>query len=79
MYVLGLGVFVASSIGCALSGSVGTLIGARLVQGMGAALVLPLSLSLVSDAFPIEKRGAAIGIWGGITGLGVAAGPCSAD
>ena len=75
MYVLGLGVFVASSIGCALSGSVGTLIGARLVQGMGAALVLPLSLSLISDAFPIEKRGAAIGIWGGITGLGVAAGP----
>jgi MFS family permease len=43
-------VFVASSIGCALSGSVGTLIGARLVQGIGAALVLPLSLSLISDA-----------------------------
>jgi MFS family permease len=43
------------------------------LQGVGAALVLPLSL--ISDAFPIEKRGAAIGIWGGITGLDVAAGP----
>jgi EmrB/QacA subfamily drug resistance transporter len=75
LYVIGLGVFVAASAACALSGSVGELIAARTVQGCGAALVLPLSLSLISDAFPAEKRGQAIGIWGGITGLGVAAGP----
>jgi EmrB/QacA subfamily drug resistance transporter len=75
LYVIGLGVFTAASAACALSGGVGALIAARTVQGCGAALVLPLSLSLISDAFPPEKRGAAIGIWGGITGLGVAAGP----
>jgi EmrB/QacA subfamily drug resistance transporter len=75
LYVTGLGVFVVASAVCALSGNIATLIAARAVQGAGAALVLPLSLSLISDAFPIEKRGAAIGIWGGITGLGVAAGP----
>jgi EmrB/QacA subfamily drug resistance transporter len=75
MYVLGLGVFTAASIACALSNSAGELIGARIVQGAGAAVILPLTLTLISDAFPIEKRGAAIGIWGGITGLGIAAGP----
>ncbi|SCE25868.1 drug resistance transporter, EmrB/QacA subfamily, partial [Streptomyces sp. DvalAA-14] len=75
MYVLGVGVFTLSSIACALSDSSGSLIAARVVQGAGAAVVLPLTLSLISDAFPLEKRGAAIGIWGGITGLGVAAGP----
>ena len=75
LYVIGLGVFTAASAACALSGGVGPLIAARAVQGCGAALVLPLSLSLISDAFPAEKRGTAIGIWGGITGLGVAAGP----
>jgi EmrB/QacA subfamily drug resistance transporter len=75
IYVLGLGVFTASSIACALSDSAGMLIAARVVQGAGAAVVLPLTLTLISDAFPLEKRGAAIGIWGGITGLGVAAGP----
>ena len=75
IYVTGLLLFVAASIGCALAGDTNALITARVVQGLSAAAVLPLSLSLVSDAFPAEKRGAAIGIWGAITGLGVAAGP----
>jgi EmrB/QacA subfamily drug resistance transporter len=75
LYVLGLGVFTASSIACATAGSVGALIAARTVQGAGAAIVLPLSLTLISEAFPLEKRGTAIGIWGGITGLGVATAP----
>jgi EmrB/QacA subfamily drug resistance transporter len=75
VYVLGLGLFTSSSIACALSDSAGTLIAARVFQGVGAAVVLPLTLTLISDAFPLEKRGAAIGIWGAITGLGVAAGP----
>jgi EmrB/QacA subfamily drug resistance transporter len=75
MYVAGLSVFTLASAACALSTSVDTLIAARIVQGAGAAVVLPLTLTLISDAFPVEKRGAAIGIWGGVTGLGVAAGP----
>jgi EmrB/QacA subfamily drug resistance transporter len=75
LYVLGLGLFTSSSIACALSGSVSSLIAARVFQGIGAAVILPLTLTLISDAFPLEKRGAAIGIWGAITGLGVAAGP----
>ena len=75
MYVVGLGVFVAASAGAAVAGSAGALIAARAVQGAGAALVLPLTLTLISDAFPAEKRGTAIGIWGGVSGLGVSAGP----
>lgn len=75
MYVLGVGVFTLSSIACATADSSSALIAARVVQGAGAAVVLPLTLTLISNAFPLEKRGAAIGIWGAITGLGVAAGP----
>jgi EmrB/QacA subfamily drug resistance transporter len=75
MYVLGLLVFSAGSAIAALSGSVGILILARVVQGAGGAVMVPLTLTLISDAFPVEKRGTAIGIWGGVSGLGVAAGP----
>jgi EmrB/QacA subfamily drug resistance transporter len=75
MYVLGLMTFVAGSVFAAVSSAAGMLIAARVVQGAGAAVVVPLTLTLISDAFPAEKRGAAIGLWGGITGLGVAAGP----
>jgi len=75
MYVIGLGVFTAASAACALSTSADGLIVARTLQGAGAAVVLPLTLTLISDAFPAAKRGVAIGMWGGITGLGVAGGP----
>jgi EmrB/QacA subfamily drug resistance transporter len=75
LYVAGLLLFTAASIACATAGSAGALIAARAVQGAGAAIVLPLSLALISEAFPVEKRGAAIGVWGGITGLGVALAP----
>src|SRR6266581_7040657 len=75
MFAIGVGVFTAASIAAALSPSVGALIAARAVQGAGAAIVMPLTLTLISEAFPVEKRGAAIGLWGGITGLGVAIGP----
>lgn len=74
-YVAGLLVFAAASAAAALSTSVGPLIAARVVQGAGAAVLLPLTLTLISDAFPAEKRGAAIGVWGGVSGLGIAAGP----
>jgi len=75
MFAIGLSVFTAASAAAALSPSVGALIAARAVQGAGAALVMPLTLTLISAAFPTEKRGAAIGLWGGIAGLAVAAGP----
>jgi EmrB/QacA subfamily drug resistance transporter len=75
MYVLGLVLFAAASAFAALSGSPATLIAARAAQGVGAAIVMPLTLTLISHAFPVERRGTAIGIWGGVTGLGVAAGP----
>ncbi|MEU9212953.1 MFS transporter [Streptomyces sp. NPDC048415] len=75
MYVAGLAVFTLASALAALAGGPGQLIAARVVQGAGAAVLLPLTLTLISDAFPAEKRGVAIGVWGGVTGLGVAAGP----
>jgi EmrB/QacA subfamily drug resistance transporter len=75
MFAIGLLVFTGASAAAALSPSVGALIAARAVQGAGAAIVMPLTLTLISAAFPAEKRGAAIGLWGGIAGLAVAAGP----
>ncbi|NGN70360.1 DHA2 family efflux MFS transporter permease subunit, partial [Streptomyces sp. A7024] len=75
MYVAGLAVFTAASVAAALAPGAGELVAARAVQGAGAALVLPLSLTLISDAFPAAKRGAAIGLWGGVSGVAVAAGP----
>ncbi|MCW2882590.1 MAG: drug resistance transporter, EmrB/QacA subfamily [Sphaerisporangium sp.] len=71
----GLGVFVVFSAACALAPSIGLLIVARAVQGIGAATIMPLSLTILSAAFPAERRGKAIGIWGGLTGLAVAGGP----
>ena len=75
MLVAGLGLFTAASAASALSGDVQSLIIARAVQGAGAAIVTPLTLTIISEAFPVEKRGAAIGMWGGIVGLAVAMGP----
>jgi MFS family permease len=75
MLILGLGVFTAASAASALAPSVQALVTARALQGAGAAIVTPLTLTLISEAFPMNKRGAAIGMWGGIVGLAVAAGP----
>jgi EmrB/QacA subfamily drug resistance transporter len=75
MLVAGLGLFVTASAGCALAPDAGWLIGARAVQGAGAAFVMPLALALLSAVFPPERRGWALGVFGGVTGLGVAAGP----
>jgi EmrB/QacA subfamily drug resistance transporter len=75
MFVIGLAVFTGASALSALSASVQMLVLTRALQGVGAAIVTPLTLTLISEAFPAEKRGAAIGLWGGITGLAVAAGP----
>jgi EmrB/QacA subfamily drug resistance transporter len=75
IFCVGLAVFTAASAGSALAPTVDVLIGTRAIQGIGAAMVMPLTLTLISEAFPVEKRGVAIGLWGGIAGLAVAAGP----
>jgi EmrB/QacA subfamily drug resistance transporter len=75
VYAAGLALFTAASAACALAPSAGILIGCRAVQGVGAAIVMPLSLTLLTSAFPPQKRGAVVGIWGGVAGLAVAAGP----
>ncbi|MBM7787167.1 MFS transporter [Tenggerimyces flavus] len=73
--ILGLAVFAAASASCALAPSIGWLIGARAVQGAGAALVMPLAVALLSAAFPAADRGRALGIFEGRTGLATIAGP----
>jgi EmrB/QacA subfamily drug resistance transporter len=75
MYVTGLAVFTAASAACALAPSIGVLIACRAVEGIGAGIIMPLGLTLLTSAFPVERRGAVIGIWGGVAGLAVASGP----
>ncbi|HEX7222081.1 MAG TPA: MFS transporter [Candidatus Limnocylindrales bacterium] len=75
MFLFGLGLFTAASAAAALAPSMEALIAARAVQGIGGAIVTPLTLTLLSAAFPAEKRGIALGAWSGIAGLAVAAGP----
>ena len=75
LFATGLAVFSGASAACALAPSVGWLIAARAVQGVGAALVMPLGLTLLSAAYPAERRARALGIFSGITGLAVLGGP----
>src|SRR5919198_35560 len=75
LFVAGLGLFTASSAAAALAPSTEALIAARALQGLGAAIVTPLTLTLLSEAFPAGRRGVALGIWSGVSGLGVALGP----
>jgi EmrB/QacA subfamily drug resistance transporter len=74
-FSIGLGIFTVASAAAALAPDINTLIAARAVQGLGGAIVTPLTLTLLSSAVPPEKRGVALGAWGGIGGLAVALGP----
>ena len=75
LFAIGLGLFVAASAACALAGNVIWLIAARAAQGAGAALVIPLAMALLSATFSREERGWALGVFSGITGLALVAGP----
>src|ERR1700731_4587636 len=75
MFLIGMVVFTAASAAAALSPSVGWLVTARAVQGAGGALIMPLSLTLLSAAVSPERRNQALGVWGAIGGVAVAAGP----
>src|ERR1700721_366681 len=75
MYIAGIALFTASSAAAALAPTIGLLIAARATQGLGAAIVTPLTLTLLAEAFPPARRGVAIGIWSAISGVAVAMGP----
>ncbi|TMJ98037.1 MAG: DHA2 family efflux MFS transporter permease subunit [Actinobacteria bacterium] len=75
MLAIGLGIFTAASAAAALAPTIDALIVARAIQGVGGAIVTPLTLTILSSAVPAEKRGLALGAWGGVGGLAVAIGP----
>src|ERR1700721_4604523 len=75
MFAMGIAVFTVASAACGLAPSAGWLIGFRAVQGLGAAMLMPQTLAIVTMVFPPERRGAALGIWGAVAGLATIAGP----
>jgi EmrB/QacA subfamily drug resistance transporter len=75
VFVVGLAVFTLSSLACGMAPNAGFLIGARAVQGVGAALMNPATLSIITATFPPRQRGQAIGIWAGVSALALAIGP----
>ena len=75
IFVVGLAIFTAASLACGMAPSAEWLIGARIVQGVGAALMNPATLSIITATFPPRQRGMAIGIWAGVSALALAIGP----
>ena len=75
VFLIGLVIFTLASLACGLATTGGTLIGARTVQGVGAAIMLPATLSIISATFPPHQRGMAIGIWAGVSAMALAIGP----
>src|ERR1700760_2110060 len=75
LYVIGLAVFTAASLWCGLSGTIGMLIAARVMQGLGAAVMSPQTLSLITRIFPPDRRGVAMSVWGATAGVATLVGP----
>src|SRR6476661_5000026 len=75
IFIVGLAIFTSASLACGLAPSAGFLIGARVVQGAGSALMNPATLSIITATFPPRQRGMAIGIWAGVSALALAIGP----
>jgi len=75
LYLLGLGIFTVASLWCGLSGSIGMLIAARVVQGIGAGVLTPQTLSVITRIFPPERRGMAMSVWGATAGVATLVGP----
>jgi EmrB/QacA subfamily drug resistance transporter len=75
MFLAGIAVFTAASAACGLAPSPGWLIGFRAVQGLGAAMLMPQTLTIITNTFPPERRGAAFGVWGAVAGVATVAGP----
>jgi EmrB/QacA subfamily drug resistance transporter len=75
IFMTGLVIFTVSSFFCGFASTEGVLIGARVVQGVGAALMNPATLSIIAATFPPRQRGTAIGIWAGVSALALAIGP----
>ncbi len=75
VFIVGLVIFTVTSLWCGLSGSIGMLIAARAVQGVGAALMTPQTMSTITRVFPAAKRGAAMGVWGAVAGVATITGP----
>src|SRR6266516_1327894 len=75
IFIVGLFVFTASSLACGLASNAGLLIGARTVQGVGAAIMNPATLGIITATFPPRQRGMAIGIWAGVSAMALAIGP----
>ena len=75
LYLVGLAVFTAASLWCGLAGNIEMLIAARVVQGIGAALLTPQTLSTITRIFPPERRGVALSVWGATAGVATLVGP----
>ena len=75
LFLTGLTIFIGASAAAAMSTGINALIAARAIQGVGAAIMMPLTLTLLTAAVPAAKRGMAYGIWGAVNGLAVASGP----
>ena len=75
LYLLGLAIFTAASLWCGLSGTIGMLIAARVVQGIGAGVLTPQTLSVITRIFPPERRGMAMSVWGATAGVATLVGP----
>ncbi|MBU3068037.1 DHA2 family efflux MFS transporter permease subunit [Nocardia sp. NEAU-G5] len=75
VYLTGLGVFTLASLWCATSGSIEMLIAARAVQGLGASMMTPQTMAVITRTFPPDRRGSAMGLWGAVAGLAMLVGP----